>query len=66
MFNQVENEVELKPGTRNHKGFFMKEGSYKLVDVDQLGWALICNSHSLCYYVDPDDIETLTASKLGV
>jgi hypothetical protein len=42
MFNQVENEVELKPGT------------------------LICNSHSLCYYVDPDDIETLTASKLGV
>jgi len=33
--------VRVKPDTRNHKGFFVLEASYKLVNIDGNGWALI-------------------------
>jgi hypothetical protein len=49
--------VEVKPETRNHKGFFVQEASYKLMGMDQSGWALICIDDATCHYVDPDDLQ---------
>jgi len=54
---------EVKPGTRNHRGFFIKEVPYKLVDLDTSGWALICMNDAICYYVDPDDLEVVTVAE---
>jgi hypothetical protein len=54
--NNVEN-VRVKPDTRNHKGFFVLESSYKLIDVNKNGWALICLDDATCHYVDPDDLK---------
>lgn len=51
----IEN-VAVKPETRNHKGFFVQETSYKLFGIDQSGWALICIDDAVCHYVDPDDL----------
>lgn len=53
------NHVTIKPETRNHKGFFIQEGSYKLMDMDRSGWALICVDDAVCHYVDPDNLEIL-------
>lgn len=50
-------KVEVKPETRNHKGFFVQEASYKLMGMDQSGWALICIDDATCHYVDPDDLQ---------
>uniref|UniRef100_UPI0005634B9D hypothetical protein n=1 Tax=Planktothrix agardhii TaxID=1160 RepID=UPI0005634B9D len=44
--------------TRNHKGFFVKQGAYKLKNIDESGWALICVDDTVCYYVDPDNLDT--------
>ncbi|MEM8809256.1 MAG: hypothetical protein AAGF01_24815 [Cyanobacteria bacterium P01_G01_bin.38] len=49
--------VEVKPETRNHKGFFVQEGPYELVDIDKSGWALICIDEAVCHYVDPDNLK---------
>ncbi len=54
MTNEV---VGIKPETRNHKGFFIQEASYKLMGIDQSGWALICMDDAVCHYVDPDNLE---------
>ncbi len=52
------NTVTVKPDTRNHKGFFIQEGSsYKLMQIDESGWALICVDDAVCHYVDPDNLE---------
>ncbi|MBF2028581.1 MAG: hypothetical protein IGS48_17755 [Oscillatoriales cyanobacterium C42_A2020_001] len=51
------NTFEIKPGTRNHRGFFIKEVPYRFVDLDSSGWALICMNDAICYYVDPDNLE---------
>jgi hypothetical protein len=48
--------VSVKPDTRNHKGFFVLETNYKLMDIDPSGWALICLDDFVCHYVDPDDL----------
>jgi hypothetical protein len=48
--------VGVKPETRNHKGFFVQHASYKLMGVDQSGWALICVDDTTCHYVDPDNL----------
>lgn len=48
--------VKVKPETRNHKGFFVVEGPYKLVDIQPTGWALICSDEANCHYVDPDNL----------
>lgn len=53
--------IEIKPGTRNHRGFFIKEASYRLIDIDRTGWALICINDALCHYVDPDNLEPVAA-----
>jgi hypothetical protein len=51
-----ERTVEVKPETRNHKGFFVQEGSYHLMGIDRHGWALICLDEAVCHYVDPDNL----------
>jgi len=50
-------QVYVKAETRNHKGFFVQQGAYKLKNIEDSGWALICLD-SVCYYVDPDSLET--------
>ncbi|NEQ31391.1 MAG: hypothetical protein F6K04_10345 [Leptolyngbya sp. SIO4C5] len=50
--------VEVKPETRNHKGFFVQEAAYKLVGIEKSGWALICIDEATCHYVDPDNLES--------
>lgn len=52
--------VEIKPETRNHKGFFVQETSYKLMGVEESGWALICIDEATCHYVDPDNLTTIS------
>lgn len=52
-------QVGVKPETRNHKGFFVQDGNYKLMGIQQSGWALICLDEAVCYYVDPDDLRAL-------
>lgn len=54
--------VGVKPETRNHKGFFIQEASYKLMGIDQSGWALICIDDAVCHYVDPDNLQIPTES----
>jgi len=51
------NNVEVKQDTRNHKGFFVDQGQYRFMGVDQSGWALICIDDATCHYVDPDNLE---------
>lgn len=53
----LHDSIEVKPGTRSHRGFFVQEASYKLMDIHSSGWALICLNDAACYYVDPDDLE---------
>ncbi|MCU0570458.1 MAG: hypothetical protein MUF49_28280 [Oculatellaceae cyanobacterium Prado106] len=53
--------VEVKPETRNHKGFFVQQASYKFMGIDQSGWALICIDDASCHYVDPDNLEGIEA-----
>ena len=56
-------DVSVKPETRNHKGFFVQENDYKLMQIDSSGWALICLDDAVCHYVDPDDL--LASSEAG-
>ncbi|MEM1252364.1 MAG: hypothetical protein AAGI69_08015 [Cyanobacteria bacterium P01_H01_bin.21] len=49
--------VEVKPETRNHKGFFVQDGPYELMGIEKSGWALICIDESVCHYVDPDNLQ---------
>ena len=49
--------VNVKPQTRNHKGFFIQQAAYKLMKIDKSGWALICIDDAVCHYVDPDDLQ---------
>jgi hypothetical protein len=45
--------IEVEPNTRNHKGCFVRDTTYKLIGIDQSGWALICQDNTTCHYVDP-------------
>lgn len=51
--------VEVRPDTRNHKGYFVQEASYQLIGIEKSGWALICQDNSTCHYVDPEDLQNL-------
>jgi hypothetical protein len=53
----LNDRVFVKPDTRNHKGFFILEAPYKLMDIDPNGWALICLDDYVCHYVDPDCLQ---------
>ena len=46
--------IEVKVGTRNHRGSFVKDTTYKLIGIEKSGWALICQDSASCHYVDPD------------
>ena len=50
--NNVYN-IGVDVGTRNHKGAFVRHAIYKLMGIEQSGWALICQDESTCHYVDP-------------
>jgi hypothetical protein len=50
------NTVGLKPETRNHKGYFVQDADYKLISIEDSGWALICVDEAVCHYVDPDNL----------
>jgi hypothetical protein len=45
--------VGVSTGTRNHKGSFVRHTVYKLIEVNEAGWALICQDQATCHYVDP-------------
>jgi hypothetical protein len=45
--------IGIEPNTRSHKGFFVRDTAYKLIEIDQAGWALICQDNTTCHYVDP-------------
>jgi len=51
-----QSHVGVNSGTRNHKGAFVPYAVYKLIEVDQSGWALICQDKATCHYVDPDSL----------
>ena len=53
----VARTVNVKPETRNHKGFFVQDTDYELVSIEQSGWALICIDEATCHYVDPDNLK---------
>ncbi len=53
----ISDNVRVRPGTRNHKGYFVSEAPYMLMDVENTGWALICQDDAVCHYVDPDDLK---------
>lgn len=56
---------EVLPETRNHKGCFVQDSSYKLIAVDQAGWALICLDETSCHYVDPDNLRQITVDPIA-
>ncbi|MBW4691983.1 MAG: hypothetical protein KME27_09470 [Lyngbya sp. HA4199-MV5] len=60
IFDDLDN-IEVKPETRNHRGCFVQETSYKLVSIDRAGWAFICMNDAVCHYVDPDNLRRSTA-----
>lgn len=60
----VAHNVKVKPDTRNHKGFFVDDADYELVDIEQSGWALICIDEATCHYVDPDNLQRFDAERL--
>lgn len=62
----VANTVNVKPETRNHKGFFVQDADYELVGIEQSGWALICIDEATCHYVDPDNLKHFNAELADV
>ena len=58
--------VEVKPETRNHKGFFVENTDYELIGIESSGWALICLDEAVCYYVDPDNLVDSQADRLAM
>lgn len=63
IFDDLDN-IEVKPDTRNHRGCFVQETSYKLVNIDRAGWAFICMNDAVCHYVDPDNLRRMAAIEL--
>ena len=56
--------VAVKPDTRNHRGCFVQDTSYKFMGIDESGWALICIDDATCHYVDPDSLQ-LSDEQIG-
>ena len=54
--NQSFYNFAIAPGTRDHKGYFVQDGTYNLVRVEDSGWAFICQDNHTCYYVDPETL----------
>ena len=62
MINTEMYNLEVKAGTRNHKGYFVQDATYRLVGVNQAGWALICQDNTTCHYVDPDHLKDISGA----
>ena len=50
--------LTVRPGTRDHRGFFVQENTYRLASMTKSGWAQICLSDTACYYVDPANLSS--------
>jgi hypothetical protein len=61
MFNTSAYNCGVLSGTRNHKGSFVQEVAYKLIGINQAGWALICQDEMTCHYIDPENLVELEA-----
>lgn len=61
MINTDAYNLEVKSGTRNHKGYFVQDSAYKLMGIEKSGWALICQDNTTCHYVDPDSLQETPA-----
>ncbi len=48
--------VVIQQNTRNHKGCFVPDEVYRLVETTPSGWALICPDNGVCHYVDPEEV----------
>jgi hypothetical protein len=59
-------DVAVKPETRDRKGFFIHEATYKLIGVDQSGWGIVCLNDATCHYVDPDDLQLPDVSGMAL
>lgn len=59
MISQEIYNFEVLPGTRNHKGCFVQEVSYKLIEINAAGWALICLNNTTCHYIDPEHLQEI-------
>jgi hypothetical protein len=59
MFNPDPYNFTLELETRNHKGTFVRDTTYKLVRIEESGWALICQDQATCHYVDPASLRAL-------
>lgn len=53
--------IEIEPNTRDHKGYFVQEAIYQLMEIDKAGWALICQDNATCHYVDPANLREIAA-----
>jgi hypothetical protein len=56
MFSTNVYNFEVLPETRNHKGAFVQETSYRLMDITRAGWAYVCHDNVTCHYIDPDNL----------
>lgn len=56
MITTIAHNIEIQQNTRNHKGCFVPDEVYQLVEITPSGWALICPDNAVCHYVDPDQI----------
>ncbi len=52
--------VKVKTGTCNLQVTFVQETSYKLMGIEQFGWALICSDGASCCFVAPDNLQSKT------
>lgn len=55
--------LRVQPDTRNHRGCFVQEMTYELIEIGKTGWALICDDHDTCHYVDPECLKETKRSK---
>ncbi|MEL7502925.1 MAG: hypothetical protein AAFN18_10705 [Cyanobacteria bacterium J06554_6] len=49
--------LKIRPGTRDYRGFFVQDTTYRLESTTDTGWAHICLTGSKCYYVDPANLD---------
>ncbi len=56
MISKNVHSVEIQRNTRDHKGCFVPDEVYQLVEITPSGWALICPDNAVCHYVDPEEV----------
>ena len=56
MLKKTVQNVEIQANTRDHRGCFVPNEVYQLVEITSSGWALICPDNAVCHYVDPEHL----------